>query len=110
MRGWNLFIEDKIRKKSCRNVPVCEKYTIFALRNATGCSSARLEYASGGRVVAGSNTVTPSVGNSFILCLISCFFLFYHIVRKAAVVHKWYINGRHPIDLVSKFYCRIISF
>ncbi len=25
-----------------------------------GCSSARLEYASGGRVVAGSNPVTPT--------------------------------------------------
>ena len=28
----------------------------------SGCSSARLEYTSGGRVVAGSNPVTPTVG------------------------------------------------
>ena len=110
MRGGNLFIEDKIRKKSCRNVPVCEKYTIFALRNATGCSSARLEYASGGRVVAGSNPVTPTDGKSLIFNRISRIFLLWYIVRKVAVVHKWYINGRYPIDLVSKFYCRIISF
>ena len=34
---------------------------IFALaKKATGCSSARLEYASGGRVVAGSNPVIPT--------------------------------------------------
>ena len=32
----------------------------FALANRTGCSSARLEYASGGRVVAGSNPVIPT--------------------------------------------------
>ena len=29
-------------------------------RNSAGCSSARLEYASGGRVVAGSNPVIPT--------------------------------------------------
>ena len=42
--------------------------TIFALRKRTnvfdrhssGCSSARLEYTSGGRVVASSNLVTPT--------------------------------------------------
>ena len=32
----------------------------FALANRAGCSSARLEYASGGRVVAGSNPVIPT--------------------------------------------------
>ena len=31
----------------------------FCIRNS-GCSSARLEYASGGRVVAGSNPVIPT--------------------------------------------------
>lgn len=31
----------------------------LCIRNS-GCSSARLEYASGGRVVAGSNPVTPT--------------------------------------------------
>ena len=30
------------------------------LKLRTGCSSVRLEYASGGRVVAGSNPVTPT--------------------------------------------------
>ena len=75
MRSANRFIEDKIRKKSRRNVTICEKYTIFALRNATGCSSARLEYASGGRVVAGSNPVTPTDGKSLIFSRISRIFL-----------------------------------
>ena len=60
MRGGIFFIEDKIRKKSCRNVPVFEKIYYICTRNATGCSSARLEYASGGRVVASSNLVTPT--------------------------------------------------
>ena len=32
----------------------------FATQNGAGCSSARLEYASGGRVVAGSNPVIPT--------------------------------------------------
>lgn len=48
----------------------------FCTRNS-GCSSARLEYASGGRVVAGSNPVTPTE-----LCkavnqhlLVDCFFV-----------------------------------
>ena len=95
MRSANRFIEDKIRKKSRRNVTICEKYTIFALRNATGCSSARLEYASGGRVVAGSNPVTPTDEKSLIFNRISRIFLLWYIVRKMAVVHKWYINGRY---------------
>ena len=30
------------------------------LKSRTGCSSVRLEYASGGRVVAGSNPVIPT--------------------------------------------------
>ena len=34
----------------------------LCIRNS-GCSSARLEYASGGRVVAGSNPVTPTGEN-----------------------------------------------
>ena len=33
------------------------------LHTHSGCSSARLEYASGGRVVAGSNPVIPTVEN-----------------------------------------------
>ena len=40
---------------------ICQfsKKAYFCTRNS-GCSSARLEYASGGRVVAGSNPVTPT--------------------------------------------------
>ena len=33
---------------------------LFESIHRSGCSSARLEYASGGRVVAGSNPVTPT--------------------------------------------------
>lgn len=40
------------------NVYFCTRKT-----KVTGCSSARLEYASGGRVVAGSNPVTPTGEN-----------------------------------------------
>ena len=87
--------DHKNRKKTCRNVLFCEKYTIFALRNPTGCSSARLEYTSGGRVVASSNLVTPTNRKSLIFSRISRIFLLWYIVRKVAVVHKWYINGRH---------------
>ena len=55
-----------------------------------------LEYTSGGRVVAGSNPVTPTDGKSLIFNRISRIFLLWYIVRKVAVVHKWYINGRYP--------------
>ena len=37
-----------------------KKSLTFASPFQTGCSSARLEYTSGGRVVAGSNPVTPT--------------------------------------------------
>ncbi len=39
----------------------------FCTRNS-GCSSARLEYASGGRVVAGSNPVTPTLNCMAVSC------------------------------------------
>ena len=42
---------------------VCEFYVPLHSQtnaNGAGCSSARLEYASGGRVVAGSNPVIPT--------------------------------------------------
>ena len=35
-------------------------YVPLQTKNGAGCSSARLEYASGGRVVAGSNPVIPT--------------------------------------------------
>ena len=49
----------------------------------------------GGRVVAGSNPVTPTDEKSLIFNRISRIFLLWYIVRKMAVVHKWYINGRY---------------
>ena len=47
-------------KKKPKNFGSSEIVTTFALRKQTGCSSARLEYTSGGRVVAGSNPVIPT--------------------------------------------------
>ena len=47
-------------------------------------------------MVAGSNPVTPTDEKSLIFNRISRIFLLWHIVRKVAVVHKWYINGRYP--------------
>ena len=47
-------------------------------------------------MVAGSNPVTPTDGKSLIFNRISRIFLLWYIVRKVAVVHKWYINGRYP--------------
>ena len=54
------------------------------------------ECLSGGRVVAGSNPVTPTDGKSLIFNRISRVFLLWCIAGKVAVVHKWYINGRYP--------------
>ena len=65
------------------------------LPKESGRSSVRLEYTSGGRVVAGSNPVTPTDEKSLIFNRISRIFLLWYIVRKMAVVHKWYINGRY---------------
>ena len=45
--------------KNSRKICRLKKMLYFCTRNS-GCSSARLEYASGGRVVAGSNPVTPT--------------------------------------------------
>ena len=48
----------------------------LCIRNS-GCSSARLEYASGGRVVAGSNPVTPTGKKALIIGRLSMLFAFY---------------------------------
>ncbi len=56
----------------------------------------KVKFNSGGRVVAGSNPVTPTNEKSLIFNRISRIFLLWYIVRKMAVVHKWYINGRYP--------------
>ena len=50
------------------------KITIFAHPNHSGCSSARLEYTSGGRVVAGSNPVIPTIFEQTAELLFCCFF------------------------------------
>ena len=50
----NIFANKKL-KDVCR----FQIKAYLCIRNS-GCSSARLEYASGGRVVAGSNPVTPT--------------------------------------------------
>ena len=66
---------------------MCLDCFIFALARA-GCSSARLEYTSGGRVVAGSNPVIPTKKILDNLMVIKDFFvkevvleplLFYHV-------------------------------
>ena len=46
-------------KKAAENLLGIEKCVL--LHPHSGCSSVRLEYASGGRVVAGSNPVIPTV-------------------------------------------------
>ena len=51
------------------------KITIFAHPNHSGCSSARLEYTSGGRVVAGSNPVIPTKLEQTAEHLFCCFFV-----------------------------------
>ena len=48
--------------KISRNACLFQIKQYLCIRNS-GCSSARLEYASGGRVVAGSNPVTPTGKN-----------------------------------------------
>ena len=47
----------------------------------SGCSSARLEYTSGGRVVAGSNPVIPTEDKGVIFNIIPFLFL-YHINKR----------------------------
>ena len=58
---------------------ISQKYTIFAVpkqrETVSGRSSVRLEYTSGGRVVAGSNPVTPTDEKSLIFNRISRIFL-----------------------------------
>ena len=65
-----------VQKKCRKYLQIPEKAVpLHPLIKTAGCSSARLEYASGGRVVAGSNPVTPTgwkgIGN---LMIIDAFF------------------------------------
>ena len=68
----------------------------FCTRN-TGCSSVRLEYASGGRVVAGSNPVIPT---AYLLRFCVGFsawkrFFFCLLVRFVVVLTKFWIKLKH---------------
>ena len=56
----------------------------------------KVNFNSGGRVVASSNLVTPTNRESLIFSRISRIFLLCRMVGKMAVVHKWDINGRYP--------------
>jgi hypothetical protein len=66
-------------KKSDEKICKYEKKPYLCIRNS-GCSSARLEYASGGRVVASSNLVTPTNRKALIIYWLSMLFSFYHLV------------------------------
>ena len=85
---------------------ISQKYTIFAVpkqrETVSGRSSVRLEYTSGGRVVAGSNPVTPTDGKLLIFNRISRVFLLQYIAGKMTAVHKWYINSCYLIFLVKE--------
>ena len=89
-------IRTKVVNISENNYLCTAKPTEGLHHTPSGCSSARLEYTSGGRVVASSNLVTPTNRESLIFSRISRIFLLCRMVRKMAVVHKWDINGRYP--------------
>lgn len=55
----------------------CKKMKIYYFCRCSGSSSARLEYTSGGRVVAGSNPVSPTIKSG-----ICAAFLFQFIFRS----------------------------
>lgn len=68
----------------------------FCTRNS-GCSSARLEYASGGRVVAGSNPVTPTElpsSNDSILIESLLLFLCLHFPVRTIFLPLCALGGR----------------
>ena len=98
----------------------------FCTRNS-GCSSARLEYASGGRVVAGSNPVTPTeLPSSNDSILIESLLLFFYVSqtplrasscstplprrqRKQALQHYvWVTNA--PQKSIAPIAIAVISF
>lgn len=70
----------------------------FCTRN-TGCSSVRLEYASGGRVVAGSNPVTPTGFKGSKLLRQCATFLFLYISRTT-LPKKFFV----PLQLLTLCY------
>ena len=70
------FDEKIIQKKSQKNLVSSQNgitfaplYEIIVFRKVrSGCSSVRLEYASGGRGVACSNQVTPTTQKVLMIC------------------------------------------
>ena len=54
--------------------PICNR-NLKNLMQLSGCSSARLEYTSGGRGVAGSNPVIPTNRRGMIINIIPLFFV-----------------------------------
>ena len=82
--------------KKCRQTRfVSENISTFAAAIA-GCSSARLEYTSGGRVVAGSNPVTPtaSSGKSVTNGRLPAFFVSFRAAWRGRTRVPWRPAGR----------------
>ena len=75
------------------------KITIFAHPNHSGCSSARLEYTSGGRVVAGSNPVIPTKLEQTAEHLFCCFFCCHCVVCKPTAKQQKNL-ARHACHLL----------
>ena len=65
-------------------------------KEETGCSSARLEYASGGRVVAGSNPVIPTDKKSIDNLTIVDAFCFISILSDSCGLIGGLIDGIKP--------------
>ena len=70
------------------NLYICSPKT-----KGTGCSSVRLEYSSGGRVVAGSNPVTPTDSNAKVSALRQRLFCCPHVFCSRTFFHM-YIAAR----------------
>ena len=66
------------------NLYICSPKT-----KGTGCSSVRLEYSSGGRVVAGSNPVTPTDSNAKVSALRQRLFCCPHVFCSRAFFHMY---------------------
>lgn|GEM_PF-6339273 len=65
----------------------------------TGCSSARLEYTSGGRVVAGSNPVIPT--NTSQLERVGFLVLREHVKLSFKVIEKKQKRETHRVNCLS---------
>ena len=71
----------------------------FCAPKQTGCSSARLEYTSGGRVVAGSNPVIPTKLEQTAEHLFCCFFCCHCVVCKPTAKQQKNL-ARHACHLL----------